>query len=628
MDGFHADKKYESFKIPGRQQVQGSGGAKGLPQAKAGEAVSFDEGLFYEIEYDSCPMPGVGKFVLKPQKKEEPQKIGEPQKIEEPKKDEKRELFNQMREIARAYRSNYDYTRFFDRRVQHDNAIIFYKQGMFMKDFSDDYSGNAPFSQYFPTYQMMGYDQLRTYFTWRAEVRKGNVAEISISYAFLYIYELLGNIGVSGPQDGLNQLMAFWRAFRDYNKAMDKYVLRWLKDYHIYYELPHSFKEFIDTNNLTEHYPKMTDIDDNFDLFCTISKYDIRKSNFFADDNGKLIKDCFSFVTNKLRQVFEENGIRFDDAVFQPTKKMSEWKPFKDAVFHQWMKQADRRIVLAENEIYLCSNNKWAFNTAITSESGRQLIGYIMKQMEVALRKVAKYKFKLSANVNTVTNKAVDKLKEKGLSLEIIINGAVAEFYKEATKTIVTVDLEALSRIKQEALAIQEKLIVPEQEKPFVPFIPVQEQLDLFHMAMQDMPSMRPLEMESTPWGPLETEATPVWLFEAESNLVPPETGLTPVRPLETEPTSKLPHETNSTPVYDAWEGLKNILTKVEIGALSVVLHGGMELKKYADECGIMQEVLVDGINEKAMDLIGDSLLDEEFSLYNDYKEQVKELIK
>ena len=41
-----------------------------------------------------------------------------------------------------------------------------------------------------------------------------------------------------------------------------------------------------------------------------------------------------------------------------------------------------------------------------------------------------------------------------------------------------------------------------------------------------------------------------------------------------------------------------------------------------------MLEVLVDGINEKAMDFIGDNLLDEEFVLYDDYKEQVKELIK
>jgi hypothetical protein len=68
-------------------------------------------------------------------------------------------------------------------------------------------------------------------------------------------------------------------------------------------------------------------------------------------------------------------------------------------------------------------------------------------------------------------------------------------------------------------------------------------------------------------------------------------------------------------------------LSDVEIKALSVVLQGEMELKKYADECGIMLEVLVDGINEKAIDFIGDNLLDDDFALYDDYKEQVKELV-
>ena len=337
MDGYNIDKKYDSYKIPGRRQVQGDGAAKELPHTKAAEAVSFDEGSFYEIEYDSSPIPGVGKFVLKPQR------------IEAPKWDEKRELFGQMREIARTHGTNFDYTRFFDRRVQNDNARIFYKQGIFMKDFTDDYSEYVEFSQYFPYYQMMGYEQLRTYFTWRTEVRKGNVADISLSYAFLYIYELLGNIGVSDPQDGLNQLMSFWRAFGAYTKAIDKYVLRWLKDYHIYYELNHSFKEFIDTNNLNESYPKIADTDDNFDLFCAISKYDIRKSTFFTDEKAKLVKDCFCFVINKLRQTFKDNGIHFDDSVFQAKKKLTEWKPFKDALFYPWIKQADRRIVLSEN---------------------------------------------------------------------------------------------------------------------------------------------------------------------------------------------------------------------------------------------------------------------------------------
>ena len=133
-------------------------------------------GLFYEIEYDSVPVPGVGKYVLKSQK------------IEEPEKDEIRELFYQMRDISRNHRSKYDFSRFFDRRVQNDNAIIFYEQGLFMKDFEDDYAGNTQLSQYFPNYQMMGYEQLRTYFTWRTRVRKENIVNTSLAYTFLYIY--------------------------------------------------------------------------------------------------------------------------------------------------------------------------------------------------------------------------------------------------------------------------------------------------------------------------------------------------------------------------------------------------------------------------------------------------------
>ena len=240
MSEGNENKKYESFKIPDRKPEQDRGVVQPSPKTKAQPISSLSDGMFYEIEYDSSPVPGVGKFVLKPQ----------PQKIEEPEKDGIRELFGQMRDIARKHRSTYDFSRFFDRRVQNDNAIIFYQQGLFMKDFSDDFAGNTQFSQYFPYYQMMGYEQLRTYFTWRTQVRQGNVADTSLSYAFLYIYELLCNIGATDPQDGLCKLMFFWKAFSEHNKAINKYVLRWLKDYHIYYELPHSFKEFVEKMTL------------------------------------------------------------------------------------------------------------------------------------------------------------------------------------------------------------------------------------------------------------------------------------------------------------------------------------------------------------------------------------------
>jgi len=568
MDGYYTDKKYESLKIPDRQQVLSDGATQSSPPTKAASSASLSEGMYYEIDYDSYPIPGAGKYVLRPQKIEP---------LEPSEKDEIRELFHQMRDISRTYRSSPNYSsNFLDRRVQQDNAFIFYKQGVFMKDFSDTYSGNTQFSQYFPCYQLMNYEQLRTYFTWRSAVRKGNVTDTSLSYAFLYIYELLGNIGVSNPQDGLDKLMSFWKAFHVYSKTIDKYVIRWLKDYHVYYELPHSFKEFITANHLAMHYPKVADNDDNFDLFCATSKYDIRKSAFFIDDKAKMVTDCFYYVINKLRQVFIDNGIHLDDSIFEPAKGMTVWMPFKGALFSPWIKQPDRRIILSENEIYLCSQNKWAFNTVITIESGKEFIGYIMKQMEAVLRKTTQYKHKLSANISRVTHAVIGKLTEKGLSLETLITDTVMDFYREATKTVVKVDHQALSIIRKEALVTQEKLIVPDQE---VQILPIQAPHNMSFTMPQNMP---------------------------------------PIPTIENEQASAI----------TIWADFKNTLSETELQALSVLLHEKTDIKKFANECGIMLEVLVDGINEKAMDSIGDNLMDDEFVLYEDYKDQIRELIE
>lgn len=570
MDDTNSNRKYEAFKIPGRRQNEDNSSPA---PAKAVEEPPLEADAFYEIEYDSCPIPGVGKFVLKPQK------------IETAETDEVRVLFGKMRDIARTRRSALNYSRFFDRRVHYENALIFYEQGLFMKDFTDGYEGNAPFSQYFPYYQMMGYEQLRTYFTWRTRVREGDISDTSLSYAFLYIYELLNNIGVKDPQDGLDKLTAFWDAFRSYHKAIDKYVIRWLKDYHIYYQhqLPWSFQEFVEQNHLTEYYPPMAGRDGPFELFCGISSYDIRKSAFFTGETSKLISDCFCFVLDKLRQLFSGRGVSFDEAVFQPSQKIAEWKPFRDALFYNWMKQPDRRVVLSKNEIYICKQNKWEFSAVITSPGSRQLVGYIMKQMEADLRRAVKYKFKLSANLSAVQHELIDSLKATGISLKEIINGAVAKFYREATKTVVKVDPRALSAIREEALITQQRLIVEEQEEPVVRVLAPQA------ASTPPVPQVSPFLPESmSPFPPPSGEEAP-------------DAGI--------------------------WEKLKASLSETEVTALSVILDGGTSLRQFADERGIMLEVLVDGINEKAMDTIGDSLIDDEFVVYEDYINQVKELV-
>jgi len=467
---------------------------------KEHEQLNISDGLFYEIEYDASPIEGVGKFVL------------QPQKIAPPQKDEARERFYQMRDISRRFGPPFaNNTRFFDARAQQHNAKVFYHQAVFMQDFEDDYPQQVPFSQYYPCYQMMGYEQLRTYFTWRTQVRQGQIATTSLSFAFLYIYELLHSIGVQNPQDGLDKLIAFRDAFALHDETIHPYMERWLKDYRIYYDLP------------LECAPP----EDSFELLCAISKYDIRKSNFFTDETSRVIADCTAFVLDKLR-------IDFNDAVFQPAKA-SVWNPFQGALFYPWAKQRDRRVVLSEKEIYVCRSSAWMFSTALAMGSGRQLLGDIFRQMESELRKRTGYKYKLStsANLDPKTREA--------------IQAAVLEFHREANKTIVEVDHASLARIRQQAQATQQSLAIEEEE-------------------------------------PAPTVAAP-------------------------------PLVAVSAP-----------FNEVELKALTRLLRGG-DLKTFADEQGMMLEVLADSINVKAMDFIGDNLLDDDLALYEDYESKVKEMV-
>lgn len=92
------------------------------------------------------------------------------------------------------------------------------------------------------------------------------------------------------------------------------------------------------------------------------------------------------------------------------------------------------------------------------------MLGYAFKQMESVLRSLTKYRHKLTANMNSLSPMMADELRKAGISLETVIAQAVTEFYREATRTVVRVDRSALDRIREESLATQEKLVVPEQE--------------------------------------------------------------------------------------------------------------------------------------------------------------------
>ena len=552
------NKKYDPVKIPDQQNFQSS---KDDKKEKNKEPGPIPDGLFYEIEYDSSPIKGVGKFVLKPQP------------IAPREKDKIREIFYAMRDISRNLSSPFiSYSSYYDKRVQQNNAKIFYKQAIFMKDFEDDFAHQTSFESYFPNYQLMNYKQLRTYFTWRTQIRKGNITSTSLSYAFVYIYELINNIGVDNPQDGLEKLMTFWKTFSQLDQSINKYVYNWLKDYHIYYNLPQSFHDFVKENGFTDKYPKILESINSFDLFCDISKYDIRKSKFYSDKTYKLIEDCFYFVLETVREKFKESGMNFDDAIFRPRKNVATWVPFKDAVFYPCANQKNRKILISKDEIYVYRNKKWTFSTIITTEKGKSFIGYVMKHMECILRKLTHFKYKISANINMINPETLKILIKSNIYIDKIVETAVLSFYREATKTVVKVDSSLLSRIRQESIATQEALIVDETVEIYNTNIATIENQNTLENSFADS-------------------------LEVESNVI-----------------------------SDIWLNLKSNLSNTELQTLSLILQGE-NIKQFADTQNIMLEVLVESINDKAMDFIGDNILDDEFLIYSDYENQVKEMI-
>ena len=587
-----------------------------------------------------------------------------PEHIESREEDPVRELFNRMRDIAREDRyPGFRNSNFYDQRMQRENAKTFYKQGMFMKDFEDEYEKTVPYSSYFPSYQMMGYDQLRTFFTWRTQIRKEKVEHISLSYAYLYIYELLNNIGVDSPEEGLGRLLFFWEAFRVYDKSVDKYVPRWLKDYHIYYELPRSFLDFVEENGLEAYYPGMKDEEEGFDFYCAISKYDIRKSVFYGEGREDMIQRCFFFTLERLREALAKGGFAFESCLFQPARNMSIWVPFKGALFYPSVRQRDRKVVLSRREVYVCSHNEWTCSAMITADSGRRLLGYVMKQTEAVLRGVTKFKYKLSANPNMLSPVMADELKKAGICLETVITDAVKAFYKEENRTIVRVNVGALEKIRREAYAIQEKLTVPEEgislSEHTVPEggillseHTVPEEVILFSglagaEAVRDAygedQAQRLVVAGDVP-GKKDASKSREESAEGENvskkNLIADQKDIPDIMLAELPDgmRTELPHSNQDTRIQaaeytekdtenDEWKALGEALTETERQALSIILNDKTKLKLFADQQGIMLEVLAEGINEKASDMVGDGLLDNDFEVYEDYLEDVGKML-
>lgn len=98
-------------------------------------------------------------------------------------------------------------------------------------NFSYDEATFIAFMSYWPTYSSMTEPQRNWYFYWRNKVRKGLYPDTDLSYIFIHIYELINNIGVKDADDSCSQLCLLWLNYRERYPKLDRYLTDWVTDY-------------------------------------------------------------------------------------------------------------------------------------------------------------------------------------------------------------------------------------------------------------------------------------------------------------------------------------------------------------------------------------------------------------
>ncbi len=345
------------------------------------------------------------------------------------------------------------------RKIGHGNlfdAKVFYEQGKFMEAFEDEYDYTGEFVQYFPTYQHMTDAQLRGYFSWRTRVRRGEIGKTSLSFAFVYLYELLNQIGVATPEEGFHALKTFWTAYREHDTRINAYVSLWLKDYVIYYNLDKSLLEGLADDTFDSAVAVLLDYkgygrDEVFHALNALSAYNLEGSRFYKE-NPDDVKNVVCQVFSVISEYYNKNPKRSASDKFFGRICPSSYTLFKSAVFYPGFPHENRVYEMGTGHTYICENGVWSCERFFSYGHNNKHIGGILKTIDYCMRQ--SYGFKSTLQPGK-TNKILREKIEKELA-------KYEQNKRDNAPLRIDIDVSKLHGIRQAALTTQGKLLVEE----------------------------------------------------------------------------------------------------------------------------------------------------------------------
>lgn len=481
-----------------------------------------------------------------------------------------------LRKMAKTFKQE-------DRYVSRDE--IFVRQAELAKEYEDDYRWDQTEIRFLPTYESLKDHELRGYFGWRTRLRHGTMEKTSLVYARIYTYEIINQIDVKTPGEGLQKLVAFLKAYEKLDARITENWADLVRDYILYYELDPKMlppTEF----SLQDRAYLVLDDEENasdqeiFQALQEFSTYRMDRSKFYKDNPERYValmaiayRQLTEYFLRRRQRTFAEEYIG---------ELESQWMSiFSLAVFY---KGRDRRFYSVQATpacTYVNEGGEWLLERVVYFEKAHRKLGKLMKTMEAEFRKFLgfaeiqrpysyKWMLKLAAQSFEIWQAEENRKKRAQVNL----------------------DQSILDKIRAEAAITRDRLITeadlgeeapPEPEEPAV-LPPLGHSFASGNLFDQTPPERAGDAVNSAPLGDAAAAQ---------------------------EAPSELP-----------WQ-----LTEDELHYLTDILNHTPT--DWVQAQGLMASVLCDSINEKLYDDFGDTVLSgDPPEVLEDYIDEVKEGLK
>lgn len=490
-------------------------------------------------------------------------------------------------------------------------AELFYRQGLLMADFEDDCPYSGTFKSYFPTYNAMSDRQLRGYFTWRAQVRRGTVEETSTSFAFLYLYELICGIGVDNPLDGFNKIKAFWDAYRAFEPGIDRFARVWLQDYAVFHgldpKLLRDSKTVMFDNALIELRRAARDLapapapsgqtpkrrktpeptlplppdevreERLMAAINALSTYNLSNSRLDRSHHRDLCHVACAVYVRMARYYDTHRKTGIVASLFGEETTMP-YTMFASAVFFAPERHEDCEYRLDPIHIYRCQNGFWECMRIHGSRQKSSKLGEMMRACDQRLRLALD-------SAHPLKKEKVPKYLAKIIDDEIV---AWLSWDAAHQPVKIDIDLTQLGHIRSAAAQTREALLIDEER--------------------EDSASA---EAEAADSG--QPEAEPVTDAIVEPVVAPIRQDLTDEPTISTEQFGVVAPLLAPTPAFVAAApaDATNKLAPAEDTFLRALLeHNAAQATSAVAHSGKSEDMLVDSINEALFDLVGDTVIE------------------